>query len=135
MLGRLTDALRRLLRTGLGGLLAVAIMIGASVVLWLGTPLLWLWVGSQVQGATDSLSLSLAVMFTGVLVSVVLLGWLLATLSRAHRAGVVAQGRPDPGHRMLEVVLVLSAAVVVAVFAVWFFLLAGAAPIPIGLNL
>ena len=42
--------------------------------LWLGTPLLWLWVGSQIQGSTDSLGLALLVMAAGVLVTVLAAG-------------------------------------------------------------
>ena len=43
--------MRELLRIGAGALLRLTIMFVGSLVLWLGTPLLWLWVGSQVQGA------------------------------------------------------------------------------------
>ena len=125
----------KLARTGLGGLLAGLIMVLGSLGLWIGTPLLWLWVGSQVQGATDSLSLAIAVMFFGVLGWVALLAWLLARLSGVHRENAIANGHQDPGHVMLERVLIVSAAIVLVVFGVWFFLLAGASPIPIGLNL
>ena len=47
--------MRELLRTGAGAVLVVLIMFIGSLVLWIGTPLLWLWVGSQIQGATSSL--------------------------------------------------------------------------------
>ena len=46
--------MRQLLRTGSGAILVVLIMFIGSLVLWIGTPLLWLWVGSQIQGATAS---------------------------------------------------------------------------------
>ena len=42
--------MRSVLRTGAGAILVVAIMFIGSLGLWVGTPLLWLWVGSQVQG-------------------------------------------------------------------------------------
>ena len=48
-----------MLRTGGGAGLVVAIMIIGSLVLWVGTPLLWLWIGSQIQGATASLGAAL----------------------------------------------------------------------------
>jgi hypothetical protein len=118
-----------------GALVSGLIITVGSVGLWLGTPLLWLWVGSQVQGATDSLSAALAAMFAGVLIWVVLLAWLLAILSGLHRDHVIARAGIDPGHLMLERVLVVSATIVLVVFGVWFFLLAGASPIPLGLNL
>ena len=51
--------MRGLLRTGAGALLVVLIMFIGSLVLWVGTPLLWLWVASQIQGATQSLGTAL----------------------------------------------------------------------------
>lgn len=38
--------LRDLLRTSIGATLVLLIMFIGSLVLWIGTPLLWLWVGS-----------------------------------------------------------------------------------------
>ena len=57
--------MRQLLRTGAGAFLVVAIMFIGSLVLWIGTPLLWLWVGSQIQGQTSSLGAALGAMFVG----------------------------------------------------------------------
>ena len=51
--------MRELLRTGAGAVLVVLIMFIGSLVLWVGTPLLWLWIGSQIQGATSSLGAAL----------------------------------------------------------------------------
>ena len=36
---------------------------------------------------------------------------------------------------MLEAVLVVSAGLTLAVFVIWFFLLAGANPVPIGIQI
>ena len=58
--------MRELLRTGAGAVLVVLIMFIGSLVLWIGTPLLWLWIGSQIQGATSSLGAALGTMFIGV---------------------------------------------------------------------
>jgi hypothetical protein len=126
--------MRDLLRSSAGALLAILIMILGSLGLWIGTPLLWLWVGSQIQGQTDSLSGALVVMFVGVVVSITLLAYLLARLSEIYRANCVARGLRDPGHVVLEAVLVVSAGFTLVVFVVWFFLFAGASPVPIGLN-
>lgn len=125
---------RRLLRTGAGGVLLVSIMILGSIVLWIGAPLAWLWVGAQVQGATESLGMALAVAFVGVIITVTLIASLLSWLSNSYRDNRVARGGEDPGHVALEAVLVVSAGVSLAVFAVWFLLFAGAAPAPIGIS-
>ena len=66
---------RGLLRTGGSGVLLVAIMVGGGLVLWVGVPLGWLYVGSLVQGSTDSLSIALLVMMVGVVVSIAVLAW------------------------------------------------------------
>jgi hypothetical protein len=127
--------MRELLRIGVGAVMALTIMFVGSLGLWIGTPLLWLWVGSQVQGETSSLSLALLVMAVGVLVTVWLAARLLVKLSEAYRANTVARGLPDPGHRVLESVLIAAAGLAILVFGVWFLLFAGASPVPLGMNL
>jgi hypothetical protein len=126
---------RTLMRNGVGAVLVVLIMFIGSLGLWVGTPLLWLYVGSQIQGATQSVSAALLAMFVGVIIQVTVLASLLARLSDVYRANCVARGQPDPGHGVLETVLVVSAGLTLTVFVVWFFLLAGAAPVPIGLHI
>ena len=126
--------MRPMLRTGAGALLVVAIMFIGSLGLWVGTPLLWLWVGSQVQGATQSLGTALAAAFFGVIFTVTVVASLLSRLSDVYRANCLARGLADPGHVMLEGVLVVSAGLTIAAFVIWFFFLAGTSPVPIGIH-
>jgi hypothetical protein len=126
---------QRLLRTGTGAVLVVLIMFIGSLVLWIGTPLLWLWVGSQIQGATSSLGAALGSMFIGVVVTIVLLASVLAKLSNVYRHNCRARGLADPGHFVLEGVLVVSAGLTLVVFVVWFFFFAGTSPVPIGIQI
>ncbi|HWE07991.1 MAG TPA: hypothetical protein VG325_01475 [Solirubrobacteraceae bacterium] len=123
------------MRTGTGALLVVLIMFIGSLGLWVGTPLLWLWVASQIQGATESLGTALAAAFAGVIMTIAVLAGLLARLSDIYRSNCLARGQTDPGHVMLEGVLVVSAGITIFVFVIWFFFLAGASPVPIGINL
>ena len=127
--------MRSVLRSGTGAVLVLTIMILGSIVLWVGTPLLWLWVGSQVQGTTQSLGTALAVAFVGVVISVMVLASVLSRLSDVYRGNRMARGDDDPGHVVLEGVLVVSAGVTMTAFAVWFLFFAGAAPAPIGLQI
>ena len=127
--------MRALLRTGASARLVALIMFIGSLVLWVGTPLLWLWVGSQIQGATESLGAALAAMLVGVLITVTVLASVLAKLSDVYRANCLARGNQDPGHVMLEAVLVVSAGLTLTVFVIWFFLFAGASPVPIGIQI
>ena len=127
--------MRNVLRTGSGALLVVLIMFVGSLGLWIGTPLLWLWVGSQIQGFGASLGAALLAMFAGVVLSIVLLAWVLAKLSDVYRANCRSRGQRDPGHFILEAVLVVSAGLTIVAFGVWFLLFAGASPVPIGVSL
>ena len=124
-----------MLRTGAGAILVVLIMFIGSLVLWIGTPLAWLWIGSQIQGATASLGAALGVMFPGVVITIALLATLLSKLSNVYRANCRARGLDDPGHFVLEGVLVVSAGFTLAAFVVWFFLFAGTSPVPVGIQL
>jgi hypothetical protein len=127
--------MRDLLRTGLGATLVVLIMFIGSLVLWVGTPLLWLWIGSQVQGATSSLGAALGTMFFGAVATVAALAGVLGKLSNTYRSNCLARGQDDPGHVVLEGVLVVSAGLTLAGFAIWFFFFAGASPVPVGIHL
>ena len=126
--------MRELLRTGAGAILVVSIMFIGSLGLWVGTPLLWLWIASQVQGDTQSLGTALAVAFVGVLVTITVLVSILSRLSEVHRANRVARGFEDPGHIVLEAVIVVSAGLTLVAFVIWFFFLAGTSPVPIGIQ-
>lgn len=126
--------MREVLRTGAGAILVVLIMLIGSLVLWIGAPLLWLWIGSQIQGATASLGASIGAAFLGAVLTIVLVGAVLAKLSNLYRANCVARGQDDPGHFVLEVVLVISAGLALFAFVIWFFFLAGAEPVPLGIK-
>ncbi len=127
--------MRNLLRLGIAAVLVVSIMFIGSLVLWIGTPLLWLWIGSQIQGATASLGTALAAMFVGVVATIAVVAVVLSKLSNVYRANCRSRGRGDPGHYVLEGVLVVSAGVTLAAFVIWFLFFAGASPVPIGMQL
>ncbi|HEV3055278.1 MAG TPA: hypothetical protein VGX45_11535 [Solirubrobacteraceae bacterium] len=127
--------MQQVLRTGTGAVLVLLIMFIGSLVLWVGTPLLWLWVGSQIEGHTESLGAAIGAMFIGVVVTIAALSSVLVWLSNVYRGNRRARGMDDPGHLVLESVLVVSAAITLVGFVIWFFLFAGASPVPIGINL
>ena len=110
-------------------------MFIGSLVLWVGTPVLWLWIGSQVQGATASVGAALGVMFIGVVASIAVVAGVLAKLSNVYRANCLSRGHDDPGHFVLEGVLVVSAGITLTAFGVWFFFFSGTSPVPIGIQL
>jgi hypothetical protein len=130
--GRTTEepVVRDPLRTGLGALLVLLIMFTGSLVMWIGAPLLWLWVGGQIQGASGSVGAAIGAAFLGAVLTIVLVAGLLSKLSNVYRANQRARGRDDPGHFVLEAVLVTSAGLALVAFLVWFFIFAGAEPLP-----
>jgi hypothetical protein len=58
---------------------------------------------------------------------------LLTWLGRMHAEARAARGLDDLGRAALEGVMVVSATVAAVAFAIWFFFLSGAEPIPLGL--
>jgi hypothetical protein len=118
----------RALNYGASALLTGLIMVGASLLLWIGVPAGWLWIGSQVQGSTDSIGTAIAVMLIGAIASIVALAWVLGRLNSVHEHLREARGAEATGPPLLEVVLVVTAAIALVGFAIWFFVLAGPGP-------
>jgi hypothetical protein len=118
----------RALNLGASVVLTSVIMVGASLLLWIGVPAGWLWIGSQVQGSTGNIGTAIAVMLVGAIASIVAIAWVLGTLNRAHERLREARGAEAHGPPLLEVVLVVTAAIALVGFAIWFFVFAGPGP-------
>jgi hypothetical protein len=122
---------RRLLRSGASAATLIAMMFAGSLLLWVGVPLGWLYVGSQVQGSTGSLGVAIGVMMVGALLSILVIVRALLWLNRAHVEQREARGLDSAGGAVLEGVLVISAGIALVGFVVWFFLFSGSALLPI----
>jgi hypothetical protein len=118
----------RAARAGGSALLVALMMVIGSLVLWVGVPIGWLWVGSQIQATGDRIGLAILVMMVGVLVSVILLAKLLVRMNRWHEELRAAAGHELPQTSLLETVLVVTAGVAVIAFGVWFFIFTGPGP-------
>src|SRR3954469_10769185 len=101
----------RALNYGASAVLTGVIMVGASLLLWIGVPAGWLWIGSQIQGSTGSIGTAIAVMLVGVIVSIIALAWVLGRLNHVHENLRQARGVATDSPPLLEVVLVVTAAV------------------------
>jgi hypothetical protein len=121
---------RNLVRAGESAALMLAIMFIGSLVLWVGVPLGALYVGSLVQAATESVGAAMAAMTLMVIGSLVMLLPFLGWLNRKHAEVRASRGRQDLGSVALEGVMVVSAGIALVAFLVWFFLFAGASPLP-----
>jgi hypothetical protein len=109
-------------------------MVAASAALWVGVPFGWLWVGSQVQAATDSLGTALLVIAAGVIASIAailrLLGWLnLQYIHARERRGLESYGNVT-----LEGIMAISAGLALVSFSIWFFLFSGSSPVPLEIG-
>ena len=122
--------MRNLVRAGSSTALMVAMMFLGSLVLWVGMPLGCLYIGSRVEAATHSVGASLVAMAGGVVVGIGLIVPALGFLNRKHIEVRAARGLDDYGQAPLEAVLVISAAVALFGFGIWFFFFSGAAPLP-----
>src|SRR3954447_10357719 len=120
--------MRNLVRAGASGVLLLLMMFGAGLVLWIGVPVLWLHIGSQVQGSTGSIGTALAVMMVGVVVSIVAIVPVLGWLNRKHLDLREARGLDTHGVTALEAVMTVSVAIAVIAFSIWFFVIAGPGP-------
>jgi len=127
------DSLRRALRASQAAGLLVAMMFLGSLVLWVGVPVAWLWIGSRLQNTT-SLATAIGAMMVGMLLSITLLLGVLGRLSRRHTELQERRGVPEGETTALELVLVSSAVVAVVGFFVWFFGFSGSSPIPLNLS-
>jgi hypothetical protein len=112
------------------GALAAAVLaleVLLCLTLWGPQPVGWLWVGSQVDYQTGSVSLGIAVAFAGMIGTLMLT---LAVCARLDRLWRIL--RRAAGHEQREGVLVRIFAVTAVVaglaFLVWFVLLEGPAP-------
>jgi hypothetical protein len=120
--------MRNVLRADASGLILLVMMLGAGLVLWVGVPLAWFYVGGRVQGTTESLGAAVGVMMVGVLVSIALIVPALGWLNRKHLELREARGLETHGATALEAVVTVSAVIAVIAFVVWFFVIAGPGP-------
>ena len=120
--------MRNAARAGVSGLILLLIMLGASLLLWVGVPLGWLYVGGRIQGSTNHLGTAIVVMMVGAVVSILVIVRCLSWLNRKHIELREARGLDDVGGTALEAVMTISAAVAVIGFCIWFFIFAGPGP-------
>jgi hypothetical protein len=120
----------------------IAVMAFGSVLMWIGLPLGWLWLGSRLQGGSSNPSMgAYALVIAGLPLSMVAIGKLLAKLDRFYARVTHAEidqrprrpwlksmrGERGSGHRrtVLDVVMVASVSIAGIALLVWFFGFAG----------
>ena len=125
----------------LAGALLVVVMALGSVLMWLATPVFWLWVASRMTNSTQPSAGPYILVLIGTIITMVIIGRLLGAANRAHMR---VTGRDDGrrqqttwlksmrGERtstqrrgVLEPVMMTSVAIALVLFGAWFFVFAG----------
>jgi hypothetical protein len=106
-------------------LLLIETLLCVSV--WGPQPLGWLWVGSQVNYWTDSVSAGILTAFAGMILTLFITLALARRVDHAWKLVRRAAGyRQEKG--MLETIFVITLIIVSAVFWFWFFIIEGPGP-------
>jgi hypothetical protein len=128
-----SERLQRLLIAAESASLLVVIMFFGSLVLWIGVPVGWLWIGSRLQPA-GGLATAIGAMMIGMLLTIAALVTFLAWVNRRHVELQEARGYHGGTETALERVLVASAVVAIFGFGVWFFGFSGSSPVPLNIS-
>jgi hypothetical protein len=127
--------------TGLAKVTLIALMAVGSIFLWIGIPVGWLWIGSQIQSDSGQASFGLYLgILAGIIVSMVAMGKLLSGMNgvygRLTGSEVVRVRMPwhrslrgedegRPPRQILDVVMVASVMTAGFAFLIWFLFFAG----------
>lgn len=111
-------------------------MLLAALSLWTAIPLSWIYIASMLSRTQFPAGGPYMVLFAGIILSVTLVGWLLARLNALYTRIVGTDGgrdrsvwlksvRDTPGPRAssapMETVLIGSVALAVLILVIWFF--------------
>jgi hypothetical protein len=125
---------------GTVSLILVLVMAVGSVAMWIGVPVFWLWLGSQVANSSrPSLGLYAGIL-VGIVVTMAAVGKLLGVVNRFHMAltdripgrrqqtiwlkSMRGDATERREHGILATVMVVSVSIALALFGIWFFFLA-----------
>ena len=128
--------MKRLQQAGL-----IALMALGGLMLWLGNPVIWLWIGSHTTGSQQGRMGPYMLVASGILVSTVIVALGLARINRRYQAVTghestvrvrlpwmrslrgEDEGRPEV--TVLDFILVATAVSAIVSFLFWFLVLDG----------
>jgi hypothetical protein len=119
----------------------IALMAIGSAVLWLGLPIGWIWLASQLENGPSPSIGPYAMVAIGLPISMLILGKGLAELDRMYSTvtgydpndhpmhvpwlkSMRAERGSSRRHTVLDVVMIISVAVAASTFLVWFLVFA-----------
>ena len=130
----------------------IAAMALGSVALWIGDPLLWMWITARLQSGTQATMGPYVLAIFGILLGSIVIGKSLSRLNRLYsevtgtaatvrivvpwRRSYRGESGKDADARMpvslLDVVMVISVVIAVAALVAWFVIVKPAPPLPGG---
>jgi MFS family permease len=125
----------------LAGYALVLVMAVGSIVMWLVSPVVWLWIASRMTSSSQPSLGPYALVLVGMVVTAIVIGKFLGVVNRAHLrvTGRLSDKRDhsswnrsmrgDSRHRndrgVLEQVMLISVGCALVLFGIWFFGFAG----------
>jgi hypothetical protein len=119
----------------------VVAMLAAALFLWVGIPVMWLYIASQLVSSSQPSMGPYLVVVVGVVATVILDAMLISRLNRQYERVTGGDGevrvqlpwlksmrgeREEPrGMSVLDAILIVSVTLAGLTFAVWFFAFAG----------
>jgi hypothetical protein len=119
----------------------VIVMALGSVVVWLVSPIVWLWIGSQMTDSTQPSLGPYLLVLVGMVLTAVVIGKLLGMINRTHmritgrapdtrkpakwNRSMRGERAPVNDRGVLEQVMAISVSFALVLFAIWFFIFAG----------
>jgi hypothetical protein len=133
----------------------VALMLAGSLALWIGDPVLWMWITSRLESGTQPSMGPYGLMILGIALTAVAIGKALSRLQRYYAVvtGTAATvriilpwrrslrdarhgGSDDEDGRvpvgLLDVMMVVAVVIAVVALVVWFAIVQPAPPLPGG---
>jgi hypothetical protein len=133
----------------------IALMLVGALALWVGDPVLWMWITSRLQSGTQAKMGPYALMLVGIVLTAVVIGKALSRLNRyygevtgtAPTVKIVLPwrrsmrdvrhggGDDDDGRvpvSLLDVVMVVAVVIGLIALAAWFVIVEPAPPLPGG---
>lgn len=133
----------------------ITLMLVGALALWVGDPVLWMWITARLQSGTQASMGPYALMIVGIILTAVAIGKVLTRLNRfygevtgtAPTVKIVLPwrrslrdvrhggGDDDDGRvpvSLLDVVMVVAVVIAVVALAVWFLVVEPAPPLPGG---
>jgi hypothetical protein len=130
----------------------IALMVFGSVALWIGDPVLWMWITSRLQSGTQATMGPYVLAIVGIVLTGIVIGKSLSRLNRLYgdvtgttptvriivpwRRSFRGEAGKDEDAKLpvslLDVVMVVSVGLAVIALAAWFLIVNPAPPLPGG---